>query len=152
LIAHKRGGHPLNAFRGGTAIAAESLVGVDCKIWIPAARPDVLTDKNVADLKARLVLQGANIPATNGAEEWMHAKGILSLPDFIANAGGVICASVEYHGGTQAQAMTAIEERIRTNTSEMLEKARKENCTPRQAAVSIALERIKQAMGYRRYS
>jgi glutamate dehydrogenase (NAD(P)+) len=152
LIAHKLSGQPLNAFRGGRTIAAENLVSVDCNIWIPAARPDVLTEKNVAGLKARLVLQGANIPATNEAEQWMHAQGILNVPDFIANAGGVICASVEYHGGTQAQAMTAIEERIRANTSEMLQKARKEHCTPRQAAVEIARARIKEAMGYRRYS
>jgi glutamate dehydrogenase (NAD(P)+) len=152
LIAHKRSGQPLHKFRGGRAIAAESLVSVDCNMWIPAARPDVLTEKNVVGMKARLVLQGANIPATNEAEQWMHAKGILSVPDFIANAGGVICASVEYHGGTQAQAMTAIEERIRTNTSEILEKARTENCTPRQAAVNIALERIKEALGYRRHT
>jgi glutamate dehydrogenase/leucine dehydrogenase len=50
----------------------------------------------------------------------MHAHGILSIPDFIANAGGVICAAVEYHGGTQHQAMRTIEEKIRANTAEML--------------------------------
>ena len=50
----------------------------------------------------------------------MHAHRILSVPDFIANAGGVICAAIEYHGGTQAQAFAIIEERIRANTRETL--------------------------------
>jgi glutamate dehydrogenase (NAD(P)+) len=151
LIAHKRSGHPLTDFSRGTSMAGDELVGVDCDIWIPAARPDVLNETNVRRLKARLVLQGANIPATNEAEEWMHTKGILNVPDFIANAGGVICASVEYHGGTQTQAMAAIEDRIRANTSEVLDMARRNNCTPRQAAVAMARKRVEEAMRYRRY-
>jgi glutamate dehydrogenase/leucine dehydrogenase len=81
----------------------------------------------------------------------MHSNGILNVPDFIANAGGVICASVEYHGGTQLQAMSAIEDRIRTNTTEVLEKARNQKCTPRQAAVAMARGRVEEAMGYRKY-
>jgi glutamate dehydrogenase (NAD(P)+) len=151
LITHKRDGHPLNAFNGGTAVPGDELVGVDCDIWIPAARPDVLNEKNISHLKARLVLQGANIPATSEAETGMHSNGILNVPDFIANAGGVICASVEYHGGTQSQAMAAIEDRIRANTTEVLEKARKQKCTPRQAAVAMARSRVEEAMGYRKY-
>ena len=63
-----------------------------------------------------MILQGTNIPATDEAERWMHEHGILSFPAFIANAGGVICAAVEYHGGNQAQALATIEEKIRLNT------------------------------------
>jgi glutamate dehydrogenase (NAD(P)+) len=133
------------------SVPGDELVGIDCDIWIPAARPDVLNETNVSRLKARLVLQGANIPATQEAEEWMHKNGILNVPDFIANAGGVICASIEYHGGTETQAMAAIEDRIRSNTSEVLEKARKEKCTPRQAAIAMAESRVREAMRYRRY-
>jgi glutamate dehydrogenase (NAD(P)+) len=97
------------------------------------------------------VLQGANIPATSEAETWMNANGVLNIPDFIANAGGVICASVEYHGGTQSQAMSAIEDRIRANTTEVLDKARMQKCTPRQAAVAMARSRVEEAMRCRRY-
>jgi glutamate dehydrogenase (NAD(P)+) len=151
LIAHKRSGRPLADFSEGMSMPGDELVGVDCDIWIPAARPDVLNDKNVSRLKARLVLQGANIPATHEAEEYMHKNAILNVPDFIANAGGVICASVEYHGDTQTQAMAAIEDRIRANTSEVLELARGDNCTPRQAAVAMARKRVEEATRYRRY-
>lgn len=150
LIAHKRAGRPLAGFAGGRAIAREALIGVPCDIWIPAARPDTLTADNVKDLKARLVIQGANIPATGPAEEWMHAHGILSIPDFIANAGGVICAAIEYHGGTEAQALAVIEERIRANTRETIERAHAGRVPPRQAATRMATARVREAMGYRR--
>jgi glutamate dehydrogenase (NAD(P)+) len=150
LIAHKRAGRPLSAFAGGRAIARSALIGIPCDIWIPAARPDTLTADNVKDLEARLVIQGANIPATGPAEEWMHAHGILSIPDFIANAGGVICAAIEYHGGTEAQALAVIDERIRANTRETLERARAERVSPRQAAIRMATARVCEAMSYRR--
>ena len=101
-------------------------------------------------LRAKLILQGANIPATPAAEAEMHARGILSLPDFIVNAGGVICAAVEYHGGSQEQALTAIEEKIRLTTQEMLEQARVRRLAPRQAATEMVRGRIAEAMQYRR--
>jgi glutamate dehydrogenase (NAD(P)+) len=150
LIRHKRGGVPLHAFPGGRPLGRENLVGVACDIWIPAARPDTLTAGNVSRLSARLVLQGANIPATADAERWMHEHGILSIPDFIANAGGVICASVEYHGGTEAQAVAAIEERIRANTAETLGRAHAAGITPREAATAMARDRVAAAARYRR--
>jgi glutamate dehydrogenase (NAD(P)+) len=152
LLAHKNGGHPVNTFPEGRAITPDELIGVDCDIWIPAARPDVLTRNNVPGLKARLVLQGANIPATEEAERWMHGHRVLNVPDFIANSGGVICASVEYHGGTEAQAFTLIEERIRNNTREVLERARTEKCPPRETALAIAKARVQEAQRYRRHS
>jgi len=151
LIAHKRSGQTVGSFPGGRRSERGDIVGVECDIWIPAARPDTLTADNIARLRARLVLQGANIPATPAAEEWMHAHGILSVPDFVANAGGVICAAVEYHGGTQAQAFASIEERIRSNTIETLERARAGRVLPREAATQMARVRIEEAMRYRGY-
>ena len=150
LIRHKREGAPLHTFRGARPLLREDLVGVPCDIWIPAARPDTLTGDNVSRLSARLVLQGANIPATADAERWMHEHGIVSVPDFIANAGGVICAAIEYHGGTQTQAQAVIEERIRANTVETLERARVRRVPPREAAMALARERVTAAMQYRR--
>jgi glutamate dehydrogenase/leucine dehydrogenase len=152
LVAHKKNGRPVTTFQQGTVMANSDLVGVDCDIWIPAARPDVLNEQNIGRMKARLVLQGANIPATAGAERWMHDHRILSVPDFIANSGGVICASVEYHGGSEPQALALIEDRIRSNTREVLDRARVANCVPREAALEIAKSRIQEAQRYRRHS
>ena len=70
----------------------------------------------------------------------------MNIPDFIANAGGVICAAVEFRGGSESQVMETIEEKIRTNTLETLERSKKENLLPREAAVKIAFSRLKKAM------
>jgi glutamate dehydrogenase (NAD(P)+) len=80
----------------------------------------------------------------------MHGHGILNIPDFIANAGGVICAAVEVHGGAQSQAWATIQEKIRANCSELLEIVRREGVLPRAAALQMARRRLQEAMRYRR--
>ncbi len=150
LIAHKNAGRAVTEFAGGKRLGVDAIIDVDCDIWIPAARPDVLHADNAGRLKAKLVAQGANIPATPDAEAILHERGILVIPDFIANAGGVICAAVEYHGGTQALAFATIDERIRANTREVLGEAARTGRQPREAAVDLARRRVQQAMTYRR--
>ena len=150
LIAHKQQAASVQTFPDGQPLDSDRLVGVDCDIWIPAARPDVLTAENVSQIKAKIVLQGANIPATEAAEQWMQAHGILSIPDFIANAGGVICAAVEYHDGTQTQAFATIAEKIRANTAEMLVQMKQQQILPREAAMQTARRRVEEAMAYHR--
>jgi glutamate dehydrogenase/leucine dehydrogenase len=124
-------------------------VGVACDIWVPAACPDVLTEENVSELQAKLVVSGANIPATPAAERILHERGVLIVPDYIANAGGVICAAVEYAGGTEAQAFAVIEEKIAANTREVLERSGS-GLLPREAADQMATTRVREAMKYRR--
>jgi glutamate dehydrogenase (NAD(P)+) len=150
LAAFKAEGRSVRDFPGGGPLAADELVAVDCDVWIPAARPDVLDARNAGRLRAKLVLQGANIPATAEAEAMLHARGVVSVPDFIANAGGVICAAVEFHGGTQAQAFAVIEEKIRENARAVLERARDAGLLPRAAAEELARARVEEAAGYRR--
>jgi len=150
LAAHKLQGASVGTFPGGRPLPRDELIAVDCDIWIPAARPDVLTRDNVSRLKAKLVLQGANIPATEDAERWMHAHHVVSVPDFIANAGGVICASVERHGGTESQSMVTIADKIRANTADVLARAMAGGLLPRQAAIEMARSRVAEAMSYRR--
>ncbi len=135
----------------GTAIDRDAIVGVECDIWIPAARPYVLHRGNVDEVRARIVAQGANIPATPEAEARLHERGILCLPDFVANAGGVICGAVEYAGGSQDDALRAIDERIRANTIAMLAKAEAESLLPRVAALDSARRRVEAAAATHRY-
>jgi glutamate dehydrogenase/leucine dehydrogenase len=150
LIRIKDAGKNVTDYPDGEKLDVDSVIDIDCEIWIPAARPDVIRRDNVARLKTRLVPQGANIPFTPEAERILDKAGTLVLPDFIANAGGVICASVEYHGGTQSQALQTIEEKIRANTEEVLANAKKTGTLPRQAAVQLAEARVKKAMTYRK--
>ena len=126
------------------------MLDVACDILIPAARPDAIRADNVGRLKARLIVAGANIPATADAEAALGERGLLLVPDLIANAGGVICAAVEVHGGTKAAAFQAIEENIRGNTAALLDEVKASGLPPRQVAVARACRRVRAAMGLRR--
>ena len=151
LTALKDAGQPLGTFPRGRKLPLDAIIDVDCDIWIPAARPDVLRKDNVGRLRTKIVAQGANIPCTLEAEAILAERGILSLPDFIANAGGVICAATEYHGGTEAAAYSIIDEKIRANMKAVLEEARKREILPRAAAVALAEQRVRKAMALRRW-
>jgi glutamate dehydrogenase/leucine dehydrogenase len=134
----------------GEKLGRDEFIDLDCDIFVPAARPDVIDDTNAPRLKCRMILQGANIPVTAKAERILHNRRILSVPDFVANAGGVICASVEYAGGTQKQAFETIEERVRENTRAVLELATAHSQIPTEAALTLAKQRVAEAMAYRR--
>jgi len=151
LARIKRKGNSATSLESGEKLGRDDIVGIDCDIWIPAARPDVLNNKNLGNLKAKLVVQGANIPVTAEAEQMMHERGILCVPDFIANAGGVISGSVEYHGGGERMALNVINEKIRRNTHVILSAAKKDNISPRQAAEKLSLKRVRTAMDLRRW-
>lgn len=150
LTALKHEGRPLSEHPAGRKLDRDAILDVPCDIWIPAARPDVLTESNVGRLKARLVAEGANIPATVEAEQALHRNGTLVIPDFIANAGGVICAAIEYRSGSEAQVFAAIEEKISTNTRHVLAASRESNVMPRAAASDLAERRVRRAMEFRR--
>jgi glutamate dehydrogenase (NAD(P)+) len=152
LAAVKRSGRSVTEHGAGRALSADALVDVECEIWIPAARPDVIREDNAARLRTRLVVAGANIPTTPAAERWLHEHGIVNVPDFIANAGGVICAAMEYRGASQRAAFDAIEEKVRANTEVVLRESDRRGVLPRQAAIDLAESRLRHAMGWRRWS
>ncbi len=142
----------VTTYEGGEKLPRDAWIDIPCEIIVPAARPDVIDETNAVRLKCKLVLQGANIPVTARAERILHNSGIVSVPDFVANAGGVICASVEYRGGTQKQAFETIEEKIRENTQAVMELAKSHSQIPAEAALTLAKQRVAEAMAYRRSS
>jgi glutamate dehydrogenase (NAD(P)+) len=152
LIQLKTKGKSVADYPNGKSLDRDAIIDVECDIWIPAARPDVINEGNVGRLRTRLMVQGANIPVTHEAENIMSKNGILYVPDFIANAGGVICAAMEYHGANESAALASIEEKVRRNTELVLTRAKEENIEPRQAAIEMAMERVKKAMSFRRFS
>ena len=113
LVALKSAGKSVTEYEKGEQRDGDAIIDIECDIWIPAARPDVIHEGNVNRLNTRMVVQGANIPITYAAEKILHQKGILNIPDFIANAGGVICAATEYQGAGEAAAFANIEEKLR---------------------------------------
>ncbi|MEJ2128196.1 MAG: Glu/Leu/Phe/Val dehydrogenase [Woeseiaceae bacterium] len=152
LAKHVEGGGRIADYEKGERLHREAIISVDCDILVPAARPDVIRADNQATVKAKLIVPGANIGVTEQAEAMLHRRGVLCVPDFIANAGGVICGAVEVSGGTEAQVFPIIEEKVRANTEEVIERMKHERILPRAAAVTMARERLDEAMRYRRFS
>ncbi len=149
LIEFKARGRSVAEFDQGEALASADLIAVPCDVWIPAARPDVIRADNVARMQTKVIAQGANIPATDEAERMLAERGVLVIPDFVTNSGGVICAAVEYHGGSESQAMQTIRDKVRANVEAVLTRAKTRDELPRAAAMAIARERVLRAMSFR---
>ncbi len=152
LIAIKQQGGSVIDHAGGETKDCDAIIDVECDIWIPAARPDVIHADNVQRLNTKLIMQGANIAVTHDAEQMLADRDILCVPDFIANAGGVICAAMEYRGASEGAALQFIEEKLRRNTELVLAEAKERHILPRAAAMEMALARVKKAMSLRRFS
>jgi len=152
LIHLKDDGRSVIEHGRGEKRDGEAIVDVECDIWIPAARPDVIREDNVHRLKTRLVLEGANIPVTAAAERTLHDRGVIVIPDFIANAGGVICAAMEFAGSSQTAALASIAERISANTEAVLARVKAQGIPPRAAALDLAIQGVREAMRHRRFS
>ncbi|HET6773654.1 MAG TPA: Glu/Leu/Phe/Val dehydrogenase [Acidimicrobiales bacterium] len=150
LIAWKRAGGQVADFAGGAPIDRDRLIGTECEILVPAARPDVVTTANVHDIKATLVLEGANVPVTTDAEVILHDRGVLCLPDWVVNAGGLICASAEYSGENRTRAFERIAQTIRDNTTTVIDRSMRESKLPRAVAMDVALARVEEAQSFRR--
>ncbi len=96
LLAHVRSSGGVHGFAGADALAPEEFWGVDCEILIPAALEGQITQHNAGRIRARLVIEGANGPTTPEADDILHDRGVLVLPDVIANAGGVTVSYFEW--------------------------------------------------------
>jgi glutamate dehydrogenase/leucine dehydrogenase len=151
LIRIKETTGSVTNYKKGEVLKSTDILTISTDIFVPAARPDVITEANSDVLDAKLVIEGANIPITENAEKMLHDRGILVVPDFVANAGGVITASVEYHGGTETAAFERIKSTISRNTKEILEKVYSEKTYPRDTAIGVAKQRVMRAMKYREW-
>jgi glutamate dehydrogenase/leucine dehydrogenase len=151
LVAWESRATSVASFPGGESGSPDAPLWEECDILVPAARGDVIAEADVGRVRARVVLEGANIPITAPAEAALHDRGVLCIPDWIANAGGVICGSVEYRGGTRAQAFGLIDETIRENTAAIVERSLKRSIPPRHCAAELARSRVEAAMRVRRW-
>jgi glutamate dehydrogenase/leucine dehydrogenase len=128
----------------GEKLEAAKLFELPVDILIPGARPDVINKGNVANVKAKIMCEAANLPAKYDIEQILMKKGVVVLPDFVANAGGVISSYCETRGWDSKTMFKVVEDKISTNTKIMLEKAH-DNDT-RKAALEIAKGRVREAM------
>ena len=145
LEVKKQTGSVIN-YKPGEVLPNEKIFELSVDILIPAAMPDVINEKNVDKIQAKIVVEASNIPAKPEIEEILHKRGILVVPDFVANAGGVISSYAEYRGYDEKKAFELIEKKIVKNTKLVLKRAKKLNVKPRDAALEIAKERVLKAM------
>jgi glutamate dehydrogenase/leucine dehydrogenase len=129
-------------YKPGQVISSPDIIKVDTDVLVTAAVPDLIRLDNYNQVKAKLIVEGSNIPMKREVEEALYKKDILVVPDFVANAGGVISSYVEYIDGTKEKMFKLVEEKINKNTELVLNKSEKEKISPREAAERIAKERV----------
>lgn len=128
------------AYGTGDVKESSSILDVDCDVLITAAVKDLIKAGDEGRLKFKLIVEGSNIPIPQEIEKRLHPK-ILIIPDFVANAGGVISSYVEYKKGTVDEMWSMVEEKVTANTKEVLSKVTDKKC-PREIANDIARKRI----------
>lgn len=149
LLALRRqcGDACVRAYEGAQQIPNTEIYYLPVDLLVPGARPHVITERNVDKIKAKVISSGSNIPITDGAELRLTQRGILSVPDFIANGGGVIASWVDYLGGNVDQAFRANESLISRVVKEVLPEAIRRRMPPRIVAAEIVAGRVDAARG-----
>jgi glutamate dehydrogenase/leucine dehydrogenase len=137
----------VTAYNGGKVLGAKDLFELNVDILVPGARPNVITNDNVAKVKAKYIPEAANLPIPHDIERILEKKGAIVIPDFVANAGGVISSWCETVDKTPDDMFKIVKQKIESNTKVMLERAQDNDS--RKAAMEIARERVEKAMKYR---
>ncbi len=123
-------------------INPDSFWSVPVDVMIPASITDVIHSGNKGNIGAKIIVEAANIPMKEDIEEELFLKGILIVPDFVANAGGVISSYSEYQGHNPKEMFETIENKIKNTARVVLMESIKRNKNPRKVALEIAKNRI----------
>ncbi|MFH0836546.1 MAG: Glu/Leu/Phe/Val dehydrogenase dimerization domain-containing protein [Candidatus Aenigmatarchaeota archaeon] len=148
IVVKEKTGAVIN-YEDGQKLETKDLFSLDVDVLIPGARPDSINEKNFHIIKADIIIEAGNVPMSETLEESFFRKGVLVIPDFIANAGGVISSWVEYENDKKPTPKIVIEKmfkevkaRVSENTIIALKKAEKEHLSVRKAAMEIVRERL----------
>jgi glutamate dehydrogenase (NAD(P)+) len=96
VLSHYEKNRSLRGFAGTSPLTNAELLEIDCDILIPAANENQVTGKNASKIKAKIIVEGANGPTTQRADQALNEKGVLVVPDILANAGGVTVSYFEW--------------------------------------------------------
>lgn len=138
-------------FPGGVAVDNDTLLRLEVDLLIPAAVEGVLHGGNAPTVRARVVVEGANGPTTTEADRVLEERGVLVVPDILANAGGVVVSYFEWVQANQAYwwSETEVEARLADRMSsawqEVLAESRLHNLSLRIAATCLAVRRVAEA-------
>jgi glutamate dehydrogenase/leucine dehydrogenase len=115
---------------------------VACDVLVPAAQKHIITETNYEHVKAKIIVQGANLPVTDEAEVLLAKRGVVNVPDILANAGGVISSYVEHIGGKESDVFALIEKTIVKNMHAIETSITHPEQDAREACVALAQERL----------
>lgn len=156
LVAWTREHRTVKGFPGGDAFESAEVLTWDADVLVPAALGDVLTKDNAHDVRASIIVEAANAPTTPDADEIFRQRGILVIPDILANAGGVTVSYFEW--AQNIQQFRWEHDRIRNELSTYMRKAyrsvadiaRQRQVDLRTAAFILAIGRVGEAAMSRR--
>ena len=145
----------LIGFSGAQAISTDELLLLDVDVLVPAAVEDVITVKNAKDIKAKLIVEGANGPTSARADKILNDLGILSVPDILANAGGVTVSYFEWVQNRLGYKWTG--ERVNRRSDRIMkeafnrvyETALKHDVSLRTAAYIVAIDKVAKTYTFR---
>jgi len=132
-------------YRLGKVLVNKELFELPVELLIPAALPDVINADNVDRVKAKMVVEAANLPVRPEIEKVLADRGVFVVPDILANAGGVISSYAEYRGYNPKRMLELVQRKIRQNTVKVIETALSKDVGLRDAAMNLAKERILKA-------
>jgi glutamate dehydrogenase (NAD(P)+) len=151
VLAHKAEHGTLAGFAGADAITNDELLALECDVLAPCALEQLIHADNAAAVKARIICEGANGPVTPAADEILEDRGVLVLPDVLANAGGVVVSYFEWVQGLQEYFWK--EEQVNARLNDIVTRAFRETSeamaahktSMRTAAYGLAVRRVAEA-------
>ncbi len=152
---HKQSSGSVSGFNGLKAITNDEILELDVDVLIPAAIENVITDKNAANVKAKIVGEAANGPTTPEADEILHNNGVYVIPDFLCNAGGVTVSYFEWvqNIGGFYWTIEEVHERLEAKMIEAFHAvhnmAKDQSVDNRTGAYLVSVQRVAEAMRLR---
>jgi len=154
-IAYAQEHHSLDGYRGGDRITNDAVLELPCDVLVPAALEKQLTVHNAASVQAKLIVEGANGPTTPEADEIFNQRGIVVIPDIVANAGGVTVSYFEWaqdrsgYFWKESEVNERLADVLNENFARVSEIAQMRGVTLRTAAYMLAINRVVQSMKVR---
>ncbi|BDD06243.1 Glu/Leu/Phe/Val family dehydrogenase [Aureibacter tunicatorum] len=148
-------GGTMEGFEGAEKIGGSDILTLDVDVLVPAAKEDVITTRNAADIKAKLIVEGANGPTSANADQIINDKGIVVVPDILANAGGVTVSYFEWvqnrlgYKWTRERVNRRSDRTIRAAFSNVWATSEEYGVSLRIAAYIVAIDKVAKAYKFR---
>jgi glutamate dehydrogenase len=152
VLEHKDKTGSVVDYPGSTFVSNEQLLELECDILVPAALENQINEANAANIKAKIVAEGANGPVSPEADVILYQKGVFGIPDILANSGGVIVSYFEQVQNqmnfywTEEEVRQRLENTITKAFKDVLVVSQQHNVNMRSAAYMLAVKRVADAM------